>query len=251
MYNSVSTVEAITRDSQSCEQLFQSLHSTLTAREWVQVRAHASPARRLTHFHTLWSLKEAFVKAWGPGLAFNPQGIEFTFNSDGGGHGDGDGDGDVDPVAAPMSVSFPAQRRTAGAAVPPRKLVPGDWHFHRHRLDDTHIVSVAYGPADFSLFDTCVSAPPPTSTTTPTTATATSAAAVETPPPFQRVSFASLMPKSASSMTAEASAAATSASTSSLVLADSQESSVAAPSLSTTTDDVADADDIDAYLLCF
>ena len=53
--------------------------AVLTEREWEAVEGAADEAARIFAFRRAWSLKEAFVKARGDGLAFELRRVEFAF----------------------------------------------------------------------------------------------------------------------------------------------------------------------------
>jgi 4'-phosphopantetheinyl transferase len=112
------------------EDLFDSMVTSLSLAEWAYVRARPSEHAREGAFRRLWSLKEAYIKARGDGLAFSPLSrAEFEFDEDGVGTHDADDTGVVG----------------AGATLRVDGCVQPEWSFELGRLDD-HWVSIAKGP---------------------------------------------------------------------------------------------------------
>jgi 4'-phosphopantetheinyl transferase len=68
---------------ESIETWFDSFHGVMTDVEWKRIRGQVSEDLKLGTFRRHWSLKEAFVKARGDGLAFEPlHRAEFHFGED-------------------------------------------------------------------------------------------------------------------------------------------------------------------------
>mmetsp|Transcript_47803 Transcript_47803/g.120659 ORF Transcript_47803/g.120659 Transcript_47803/m.120659 type:complete len:296 (+) Transcript_47803:194-1081(+) len=107
---------------QGLEELQRIFRSQFTDWEWGCIRSAANEEGHKRLFRRHWSLKEAFVKARGDGIAFELNQAEFHI--EGGGLGD-----------------------SATVHVDGRPL--NGWSFQLHDLPDGHIVSVARGsPAD-------------------------------------------------------------------------------------------------------
>ena len=105
-------------------------------------------------FRQHWSLKEAFTKARGDGIAFEFHRIEFSLF--GGGGGGGSEGGTAATAAAATAAAATAEGGEGGAAVRlhERASVAVDgqqlagWRFDIQPLSAGHWVSVARGPPD-------------------------------------------------------------------------------------------------------
>ncbi|KAJ1618898.1 hypothetical protein T492DRAFT_916452 [Pavlovales sp. CCMP2436] len=97
-------------------QLFDSLKTSLSAKEWSFVRSRPTEPEQEAAFRQLWSLKEAYIKARGDGLAFSPL----------------------------SRAEFEIGVGTATGRVDGEEL--RDWSFALDRLPGDHWVSVARGP---------------------------------------------------------------------------------------------------------
>lgn len=131
-------------DVMGLERLFDSMAGSFSPAEWAFVRSGCSAAAQERFFRQLWSLKEAYIKARGDGLAFSPLArAEFRLERrtdeddcvvDGGG-------GD-DQVATTACI-------TASARVDGKELVA--WSFALHQLPGDHWVAVARGPPNAAV----------------------------------------------------------------------------------------------------
>ncbi|KAG8468804.1 hypothetical protein KFE25_007322 [Diacronema lutheri] len=122
------------RDAKSVQQLFESMSGSLSAAEWAHVRSRGSERLQEVCFRQLWSLKEAFIKARGDGLAFHPLSrIEFT-------------------LAPPLDAAHSDGGLGVDQAIVARASADGcelrDWSFSLSALPADHWVSVARGPPD-------------------------------------------------------------------------------------------------------
>ena len=101
--------------------------AVLTEREWEAVEGAADEAARIFAFRRAWSLKEAFVKARGDGLAFELRRVEFAF---------------CDPPHARAAAEAAAD----GDPLWARVLIDGelqpDWRGESSVLPRGHVVSV-------------------------------------------------------------------------------------------------------------
>lgn len=105
--------------AESLEDFFHTMRNVLTPNEWRVVRSGKTEEEQEDLFRRHWSLKEAFVKGRGDGIAFELGKCEFSF------HGT--------PWANTASVSVGNHTR--------RK-----WRFYMEELGNRHWVSVARGP---------------------------------------------------------------------------------------------------------
>jgi len=105
---------------QSMAEIKRVFESSFTDREWDAVLSAASEEAQKEVFQQLWSLKEAYVKARGDGIAFELRRAEF----------------EILPGPPPT-----ARLRVDGA---PQR----GWAFSLHALPRGHWVSVARGPPD-------------------------------------------------------------------------------------------------------
>ena len=136
------------------EDHFATMHSYFTPREWQAVRACGpDEAEMEACFRQHWSLKEAFTKARGDGIAFEFRRIEFSL------FGGGGEDGTAATAAAATATAPTTEGGVGGAAVRlhERASVSVDgqqqlgWRFDIQPLSAGHWVSVARGPPDDAL----------------------------------------------------------------------------------------------------
>lgn len=126
----------------SLEQLFDSMAGSLSPAEWAHVRAGRCAAAQESAFRQLWSLKEAFVKARGDGLAFHPLArAEFTLRR-AGCDGAGPGEGGSEPACAEGGAAISLRVDGAEAA---------GWSFSLQQLPADHWVAVARGPPEAAV----------------------------------------------------------------------------------------------------
>lgn len=123
--------ESSTQQRRCLDDFFSLMANSLSPAEWAYVRARPSERAREGAFRRLWSLKEAYVKARGDGLAFAPLSrAEFELLTE---------DGlDADDADASSAAGAAATLRVDGCA-------QAEWRFELGRLGD-HWVSVAKGP---------------------------------------------------------------------------------------------------------
>jgi 4'-phosphopantetheinyl transferase len=77
----VDVAAPLSERNQSVPQLFANLDTVCSPREWNDIRKQGSEEQQMGAFQRRWSLKEAFVKARGDGLAFEPLSrAEFTID---------------------------------------------------------------------------------------------------------------------------------------------------------------------------
>ena len=107
------------KNDRTIEDFFKSMDKVLTDKEWRIVRAGKTPGEQEDMFRRHWSLKEAYVKGRGDGIAFELGRCEFSF------HGT--------PMASTASVLVD-------------KLPKRKWRFYIAELGERHWVSVARGP---------------------------------------------------------------------------------------------------------
>lgn len=112
--------------AKALEEIFESMSSSFTAEEWAAIRTPPDAVGQEAVFRRLWSLKEAYIKARGDGLAFPLDRCAFEL------HGGGDG-GEV------VSSRAAATLRVDG-------VVQVAWAFDIEPLAGGHWVSVARGP---------------------------------------------------------------------------------------------------------
>lgn len=109
-------------------ELRESFANILTEREWEDAAAAGGEVERVRAFRTRWSLKEAFVKARGDGLAFEMRRVDF------------------------LRCHRDAQRQPPPVEQQWRVYLDGylqsDWRCTVCELQDGHIVSIARGPVD-------------------------------------------------------------------------------------------------------
>lgn len=117
----VDVVELSERPRGPARDFFRAFERHFTEREWQFIRSAASSDTTtdaadgvFERFYTLWSLKEAYIKAVGIGLGFELLRAEFAFNQR-------------------WQLSLDG-------------VLAADWTFATTQLDATHIVSVALGP---------------------------------------------------------------------------------------------------------
>ena len=108
--------------------LRESFANILTEREWEDAEAAGSEAERVRAFRTRWSLKEAFVKARGDGLAFEMRRVDFQRCP-------------RDATRQPPPVEQQWRVYLDG-------YLQSDWRCTVCELQEGHIVSIARGPAD-------------------------------------------------------------------------------------------------------
>ncbi|KAG2440950.1 hypothetical protein HXX76_003803 [Chlamydomonas incerta] len=114
--------------------------------EWALLEGLAGHAERQeAAFQSLWSLKEAFIKARGDGLGFSPLSrAAFELPQPG-------GDGGHIGSASQMQVAAPAALDASGGNVQSAALLldgvrQSRWRFELHTLPADHCVAVALGP---------------------------------------------------------------------------------------------------------
>ena len=133
------------------------MHNYFTPKEWQAVRACGpDEAAMEACFRQHWSLKEAFTKARGDGIAFEFSRIEFSLF---GGGGEGGTAAAAAATAASWTTTEDGAAGAGGAAVRlhERASVSVDgrqqlgWRFDIQPLSAGHWVSVARGPPDDAL----------------------------------------------------------------------------------------------------
>lgn len=136
------------------EEHFATMHNYFTPREWQAVRACGpDEAEMEACFRQHWSLKEAFTKARGDGIAFEFRRIEFSLFG---------GGGECGTAATAAAATAAAPTTEGGAGGPAVRLherasvsVDGQqqlgWRFDIQPLSAAHWVSVARGPPDDAL----------------------------------------------------------------------------------------------------
>jgi len=112
------------------EAFFESFKAHFTDREMEAVRAHASRDARYAMFFLTWSLKEAFVKAVGKGIAMNLCNSEFDISISAGRL---DGTPGRAHLSGTANLYLGGRRRT-------------DWKFRFLALDQDHVLSLGLGP---------------------------------------------------------------------------------------------------------
>eukprot|EP00198_Chlamydomonas_reinhardtii_P011536 XP_001700873.1 predicted protein [Chlamydomonas reinhardtii] len=111
--------------------------------EWALLEGLAGSAQRQeAAFQSLWSLKEAFIKARGDGLGFSPLSrAAFELPQP----GDCSGDSVTQPSAAPTVPDAPSTVRSATLVLDGVRQLR--WRFELHMLPGHHCAAVALGPA--------------------------------------------------------------------------------------------------------
>eukprot|EP00961_Rhodomonas_salina_P182674 2466213-Rhodomonas_salina.1 len=128
------------RPGMQAEVFFKTMETSLTRKEWAQVRAVGTSDKELYHaFFVFWAFKEAYTKAMGIGLALPFRRLELTV-----------------PMeilkAHDMEVSTPRrfpQDRNIKATLDGR--VKKDWEFELYALDGEHLMALAIGPHDVAV----------------------------------------------------------------------------------------------------
>ena len=111
------------RARNNLEELFAEMKPHFTRHEWQQVNACGSGDKnKEACINRLWSLKEAFTKACGVGIAFGLHRCEFTLHA-----------------AADEPDHWTASLKVEGQPMP-------NWSFHVQPLPNDHWVAVARGP---------------------------------------------------------------------------------------------------------
>lgn len=111
----------------TCDQLRDLMGPLLSGDEWRRLERVDDDRARLGLFKTFWSCKEAFVKARGDGLQFDLARADFE------------------------PVRFDDRGRWRQAALRLDGFLDPDWRFDLEALDDSHICTVALGPAKAAL----------------------------------------------------------------------------------------------------
>lgn len=111
------------------EELRNSFEPQFSRREWRRLES-ARPDEAMHLFKTLWSCKEAFVKARGDGLQFELSRIEFE----------------------PARVDERGRWTQAVVRIDGNSAPDRDWRFDIETLDDEHVCTVALGPVS-SIID--------------------------------------------------------------------------------------------------
>ena len=127
----VMTVKPTHRNAASQDELefFRTFKAHFTPRELTVVAAQPSKAARYAMFFLTWSLKEAFVKAIGKGIAMDLGSAGFDVSITAGAL---DGD-NVARLCGVADMYLSGRKRS-------------DWSFHFFALDDDHVMSIGTGP---------------------------------------------------------------------------------------------------------
>jgi 4'-phosphopantetheinyl transferase len=127
----VMTVKPTHRNAASQDELefFCTFKAHFTPRELAVVAAQRSKAARYAMFFLTWSLKEAFVKAVGKGIAMDLGSADFDVSITAGAL---DGE-DVAHLCGTADMYLSGRKRA-------------DWSFRFFALDDDHVMSIGTGP---------------------------------------------------------------------------------------------------------